>query len=122
MMIGRCGGGAVRLAPTGPELVLSEGLETGLSVQKATGLPIWATLSTSGLCSVILPPEVRTVIITADGDEPGEKAAQVAARRFIVEGRTVKIARPPQGMDFNDLLLKPENVIPFLAKTEAAHG
>ena len=31
MMIGRCGGGAVRLAPAGPELVLSEGIETGLS-------------------------------------------------------------------------------------------
>ena len=38
----------------------------------------------------------------------------------MVEGRTVKIARPPQGMDFNDLLLKPENVVPFTARMEAA--
>ncbi len=104
LMLGRCGGGAVRLAPAGPELVLSEGIETGLSVLQATGLPVWATLSTSGLCSIILPPEVETVIIAADADEPGEKAAQAAARRFIAEGRKVKIARPPQGMDFNDLL------------------
>ncbi len=110
MMIGRCGGGAVRLAPAGPELVLSEGIETGLSVQQATGLPAWATLSTSGLRAVILPIEVKTVIIAADADEPGEKAAQEAAQRFIAEGRTVKIARPPRGMDFNDLLLMPENV------------
>ncbi len=88
MMIGRCGGGAVRLAPAGPELVLSEGLETGLSVQQATGLPVWATLSTSGLRSVILPPEVKTVIIAADADEPGEEAAQKAAKRFLAEGRT----------------------------------
>ncbi len=110
MMIGRCGGGAVRLAPAGPELVLSEGLETSLSVQQATGLPVWATLSTSGLRSVILPPEVETVVIAADADEPGEKAAQAAARRFIAEGRTVKIARPPQGMDFNDLAQLPGNV------------
>ena len=109
----------MRLAPAGPELVLSEGIETGLSVQQATGLPVWATLSTSGLRSVILPPEVETVIIAADADEPGEKAAQEAARRFIAEGRTVKIARPPKGMDFNDLLLKPENVIPFSAMMEA---
>ena len=110
MMLGRCGGGAVRLAPAGPELVLSEGIETGLSVQQATGLPVWATLSTSGLRSVILPPEVETVIIAADADEPGEKAAQEAARRFIAEGRTVKIARPPRGMDFNDLLQVPPGV------------
>ncbi len=121
MMLGRCGGGAVRLAPAGPELVLSEGIETGLSVQQATGLPVWATLSTSGLRAVILPIEVETVIVAADGDEAGEKAAQAAARRFIAEGRTVKIARPPQGMDFNDLLNKPENVIPFSTMMEAAH-
>ncbi|MCH8189278.1 MAG: toprim domain-containing protein, partial [Proteobacteria bacterium] len=110
MMLGKCGGGAVRLAPAGPELVLSEGIETSLSVQQATGLPVWATLSTSGLRSIILPPEVETVIIAADADEPGEKAAQEAARRFIAEGRKVKIARPPQGMDFNDLLQMPDGV------------
>ncbi len=122
MMLGKCAGGAVRLAPAGPELVLSEGIETGLSVQQATGLPVWATLSTSGLRAVILPAETTVITIAADGDEAGEVAAQAAARRFIAEGRTVKIARPPQGMDFNDLLLKPENVIPFSAKMEAAHG
>ncbi len=122
MMLGRCGGGAVRLAPAGPELVLSEGIETGLSVQQDTNKPVWATLSTSGLRSVILPPEVKTVIIAADADERGEEAAQKAAKRFLAEGRTVKIARPPQGMDFNDLLLKQENVIPFSVKMEAAHG
>jgi hypothetical protein len=121
MMLGKCAGGAVRLAPAGPDLILSEGIETGLSVQQATGLPTWATLSTSGLRAVILPPEVETVIIAADADEAGEVAAQAAARRFIAEGHTVKIARPPQGMDFNDLLLKPENVIPFTGLMEAAH-
>ncbi len=110
MMLGKCAGGAVRLAPAGPELVLSEGIETALSVQQATGLPVWATLSTSGLRAVILPSEVETVIIAADGDEAGEIAAQAAARRVIAEGRTVKIARPPKGMDFNDLAQLPGNV------------
>ena len=41
----------------------------------------------------------------ADGDDPGEAAAQVCAWRWKREGRRVRIARPPQGMDFNDLLL-----------------
>jgi putative DNA primase/helicase len=44
------------------------------------------------------------VIVLADGDEPGEAAAQECARRWKREGRRVRIARPPQGMDFNDLL------------------
>jgi len=42
--------------------------------------------------------------VLADGDEPGEAAAQDCARRWQREGRRVRIARPPQGMDFNDLL------------------
>ena len=34
-----------------------------------------------------------------------EAAALEAARRWMREGRTVHIARPPAGMDFNDVLL-----------------
>ena len=120
MMLGPCSGGAVRLADHGEELVMAEGIETALSVLQATGKPVWACLSTSGLKAVILPPEVKIVTIAADGDEAGEKAAQEAARRFYLEGREVKIARPPAGMDFNDLLMKPANVIPF--PREAVHG
>ncbi len=104
MMLGPCAGGAVRLAASGDELVLAEGLETAMSVLQATGKPTWATLSTSGLKSVRLPPEVQTVIIAADGDQPGEDAAMIAAERIVAEGRRVKIARPPWGLDFNDLL------------------
>ncbi len=110
MMLGRCAAGAVCLAPHRAELVLSEGIETGLSVQQETGLRTWACLSTSGLCSVILPPEIGTVIIAADGDDSGEEAAQKAAWRFLAEGRTAKIARPPMGMDFNDVLRLPAGV------------
>ena len=55
-------------------------------------------------------PVATVITIAADGDQAGEEAVQAAARRFITEGRSVKIARPPQGMDFNDLLLMPENV------------
>ncbi len=50
------------------------------------------------------------VTIAADADDAGEEAAQSAAQRFIAEGRKVKIARPPKGMDFNDLAQLPENV------------
>ena len=104
IMLGPCSGGAVRLALAGDELVLAEGIETALSVLQANGKPTWATLSTSGLKAVILPPEVKTVIIAADGDEPGLKAAEEAASRFYREGRKVRIARPPRGWDFNDVL------------------
>jgi putative DNA primase/helicase len=51
-----------------------------------------------------LPGDVREVIVLADGDEPGEAAARNAALRWMREGRRVRIARPPWGMDFNDML------------------
>ena len=103
-MLGICRGGAVRLAAESDELGISEGIESGLSVQQATGLPVWAALSTSGLTGLVMPARVRRIVILADGDEPGEKAAQMAAARWCDEGREVRIARPPKGADFNDLL------------------
>ncbi len=122
MALGLIGVGAVHLASATEELVLAEGIETALSVLQATGKPVWACLGTSGLKAVILPLEVKTVIIAADADEAGEKAAQDAARRFYLEGREVKIARPPAGMDWNDVLRLPENVTPLRRRQEVANG
>jgi len=105
MMFGPCRGGAVCLAASGDVLMVGEGIETCLAAIQATGHPAWAALSTSGLRAFDLPRDVREVIVLADGDEPGEAAARDCALRWKWEGRRVRIARPPQGMDFNDLLM-----------------
>jgi hypothetical protein len=105
MMLGPCRGGAVRLGRPDDLLLVAEGIETALSVMQASGHPAWAALSTSGLLALDLPGSVREVIVLADGDEPGEAAARNAALRWMREGRRVRIARPPQGMDFNDILV-----------------
>lgn len=104
MMLGPCRGGVVRLGEPGDVLMIGEGIETCLAAMQATGKPAWAALSTSGLRSLDLPRAVRDVIVLADGDAPGEAAAQDCARRWQREGRSIRIARPPSGMDFNDLL------------------
>ena len=104
MMLGPCRGGTVRLGEPGAVLMVGEGIETCLAAMQATGNAAWAALSTSGLRSLDLSRDVRDVIVLADGDEPGEAAAQGCARRWQCEGRRVRIARPPQGMEFNDLL------------------
>jgi len=106
MMLGPCRGGAVHLAEPGDVLMVGEGIETCLAAMKATGHPVWAALSTSGLRSLDLPADVRDVIVLADGDEAGEAAAQECGWRWKREGRRVRIARPPRGMDFNDLLVR----------------
>jgi putative DNA primase/helicase len=105
LMLGPCRGGAVRLAAPGHMLMVGEGIETCLAAIQATSHPAWAALSTSGLRALELPIDVREVIVLADGDDPGEAAARDAALRWSCEGRRVRIARPPRGFDFNDVLL-----------------
>ena len=102
---GPVGSAAVRLGPVAERVILAEGVETALSVQQASGIAAWATLGTSGLQRVELPDCVREVIIAADADEAGEKAAQEAAQRFLSEGRRVRIAKPNGAKDFNDMRL-----------------
>ena len=105
--LGPIRGGAVRLAPPAETLMIGEGIETCLAAMEATALPAWVGLSTSGLTALLLPPEVRHVIILADNDASGagERAARTAAARWFAEGRRVRIAMPPQpGTDMADVL------------------
>ena len=128
MMLGPCRGGVVRLgdlrgagaadaadadpsgrppatSSSGGVLMVGEGIETCLAAMQATGHPAWAALSTAGLRALDLPEDVRDVIVLADGDAAGEAAARDCAWRWKRQGRRVRIARPPQGTDFNDMLM-----------------
>jgi hypothetical protein len=87
-------GGAVRLAPAGPKMGIAEGIEDALTVQQETCLPCWATLGTSGLSKLTLPPEVHEVVIIADRGPAGETAAQAAVEAYVAGGRLVRVAWP----------------------------
>ena len=104
-MLGPCRGGAVRLGDPAEVLMVGEGIETCLAATQATGIAAWAALSTSGLHTLDLPEAIRDVVVLADGDDPGEAAARDCALRWKRQSRRVRIARPPQGSDFNDMLL-----------------
>lgn len=104
LMLGPCRGGAVRFGNHTDMVVVGEGIETVLSVRQAMKIPAWAALSTSGLVALDFPQEVRKIIIAADGDSAGYKAARDAAKKWSRIGRSVAIAQPPRGLDFNDLL------------------
>jgi putative DNA primase/helicase len=116
MMLGPCGGGAVQLGRPVEVLMVGEGIETCLSAMQATGHPAWAALSTAGVRGLELPRRVRDVIVLADGDTPGEAAAQESAWRWKRQGLRVRIARPPSGMDFNDLLVHRGSLIAEYAR------
>lgn len=106
---GATNGAAIRLYPAAQQLVLAEGIETALAVRQALGVewPVWATVSAGGLERVVLPNEVKQVLIAADNDNSGtgQRAAIVAARRFIEQGREVHVKLPAAaGTDWLDAL------------------
>lgn len=104
--LGPVWGGAVRLDPVGPVLTIGEGIETAASAGLLLRLPAWAAISAGNLASgLLLPPEVREVVIAVDPDSAGRAAAAAALARWQTEGRRVRIAVPDTtGQDFNDLL------------------
>ena len=106
MMLGLIKGGAVRLSPPGPKLILAEGIETALSCFYATNILTWSCLSASGMIDIVVPPLEITqeIIICADGDNAGQNAADKLATRLHRAGYRVRIAPSPQGQDFNDVL------------------
>ena len=82
MMLGPCRGGAVCRGKAADVLMIGEGIEISLAAMQGAGHQV-----------------------LADGDDPGEAAARDCAQRWMRKGRRVRIARPPRGMDFNDVLL-----------------
>jgi putative DNA primase/helicase len=111
MSLGPIGGGAVRLAPVGPHLLVGEGIESTLSAMLSSSVPGWAGLSAGGIRGMALPPvpNAATVTIVADRDPVGIAAAEDAAARWTLEGRVVRVAVPPDGYDdWNDCLLAGE--------------
>ncbi len=105
--LGPVWGGAIRLADARPDtpLVIGEGIETSASAGRLIGAPAWAAISAGNLGKgLILRPDIRDIIIAVDPDPAGEKAASQAAARWQAEGRAVRLARPSDGLDFNDIL------------------
>lgn len=106
-MLGPVAGGAVRLSDQPGPLVITEGIETGLSL--LSGLlkrpaTVWAALSTSGMKSLKLPSKSGRLTIAPDGDAPGRKAAHALAERATALGWQVSLLPAPDGRDWNDVL------------------
>lgn len=109
MMLGNCGGGAVRLADAGEgPVVICEGIETGLSLRDGLAFEepaprVWAALSTSGMSGIRLPFPQAAIVVAPDGDLPGRRSAEALAARAKAEGCDVRIMVAPAGQDWNDV-------------------
>lgn len=107
LSLGRVKGGAIRLGEPDDRgcLTVCEGPEDGLSLRVMLGGPVWVAAGASFLPGMQFPPAVRAVIVAADNDSAGRKAADKAARAFALRGLEARIIRPLDGCkDFNDEL------------------
>jgi putative DNA primase/helicase len=105
--LGPVWGGAICLHDLDPArpLVIAEGIETAGSAGLLMALPAWAAICAGNLAKgLVLPPEARRVVIAADPDDAGRKAARDAWTRWAAEGREVRVALPNGADDFNELL------------------
>ncbi|WP_375683122.1 toprim domain-containing protein [Bartonella sp. AP31XZML] len=108
-MLGSVTGGGVHLSQANPKhLVICEGIETGLALLSgllSEPVNLWASLSTSGMMRVNLPPTKGRLTIAMDGDDAGRKAGFTLAARAYSHGFEVFMMQAPKGTDFNNVLL-----------------
>ena len=106
LTLGRVLGGALRLGPPAPELIVCEGPEDGLTLaQEIPGASVWVTLGTSMMPSVQYPPGVRSIVLAGDNNTAGRAAVDRSALALNDAGYSVRVMYPEDGFaDFNDML------------------
>ena len=120
LAMGPTGRGAVKLCAPTTILGVGEGIETVLSFREyddLSSLPVWSLLSEAGLRPFPLVEGVRNLWIAEDDDQAGITATAIVRRRWLKDGREVRIAGPrgtnfksaargvvPDLNDLNDLL------------------
>ena len=104
--LGNVIGGSIQLGPPSASMLVCEGLEDGLTLAQGLGRSVWVAAGTSMMPAIVFPQIVRSVVIGADGNSPGETAAQKAAEAYAKAGLSVRIMRPtPPFVDFNAELM-----------------
>lgn len=104
--LGNVVGGSIQLGPPAASLIVTEGLEDGLTLAQGLGRSVWVAAGTSMMPQMALADVTRAVVIGADGDDAGEIAATKAAEAFRSGGKAVRVMRPSPGhKDFNAELM-----------------
>lgn len=107
LSLGKVAGGAIRLGDLDASgtVTVCEGPEDGLSLLAMLGGAVWVAAGASFLPAMQFPMSVRSIVIAADNDPAGERAAQAAGQAFAARGLSVRILRPLAAFkDFNDEL------------------
>ncbi|MEH3159824.1 MAG: CHC2 zinc finger domain-containing protein [Sphingomonas taxi] len=104
--LGNVIGGSIQLGPPVASIIVTEGLEDGLTLAQALGRSVWVAAGTAMMPQMTFAPVTRAVVIGADGDDAGAAAATKAAEAFATSGLVTRIMKPiPPFKDFNAQLM-----------------
>jgi putative DNA primase/helicase len=99
-------GGVIRLWPdeaVTAGLAVTEGIETALAVATVFR-PVWSAIDAGNLAALPVLSGIEKLLVVADHDEAGLRAARECAKRWRQSGRRVRIAIPPRpGTDACDM-------------------
>ncbi|WON75153.1 toprim domain-containing protein [Nitrosospira sp. Is2] len=88
-------------------LGVCEGIETSLSL--AHGFtPVWSMVDAGNLASFPALPGIEALLIGADNDAAGTKAARQCATCWTKAGKLVRVLVPQDRGDLNDLAMEPQ--------------
>ncbi len=102
---GSLAGAAVPLyRPHGERIGIAEGIETALAASCATGVPTVAAYCADNLARWRWPAEVRRLLVFADADEAGKRAADELVARAVRAGLQAQALAPSMpGADWADV-------------------
>ena len=100
------GRGTVRIGQPARVLGLAEGVETALAASVIHGFPVWAVLGNERFGLVTIPRCVERLIVLADNDAGGTRAAKLANDGLQRDGLMIETLWPPaQHNDWADVLM-----------------
>ena len=100
------GRGTVRIGQPARVLGLAEGVETALAASVIHGFPVWAVLGNERFGVVTIPRCVERLIVLADNDTGGARAAKLANDGLQRDRLTIETLWPPaQHNDWSDVLM-----------------
>jgi putative DNA primase/helicase len=101
-MFGAVAGSAVKFDLPGPRLAIAEGVESALAARQLGFGATWAL----GSARRFMPIDgVKELIILGERDDASRKATDACSENWIARGRTVHLALPAIGKDFNDYVM-----------------
>lgn len=87
-------------------LYIAEGPENALSILSMGRGPVVSTINATNFSNLSIPNSVKIIILCPDNDKAGIYNSKKALKAYQKNGRIIKIALPPPGKDFNDLLME----------------